>query len=298
MCDPDSTVLAKQFSSQSQTGLIKEMTADQSQDSEEGQLLILSQHPHNIAKHALDVVVLHEMSGCRVTLHAGSVVVKEGRGVRLEDPPALELAARNGLPVPRVHDAGAGKIDGENFIRMDYIEGTRLDTVWGTYTTEQKISICRQLRNILTTMRAIPHDTGLIGSCSGGLAHDCRLYTHYSGGPFTDEATFNSSFYFDLVATASEGIRNALYKQLRNDHRIVFSHGDIAQHNIMVKDGQITGLFDWECGGWYPEYWDYIKFFDGLCKHRDWRDYAKDIFPVIYDDELAAHQAIVRWQRP
>lgn len=249
-------------------------------------------------RQGTDVVILHEMSGCRVTLHPGSVVVKEGRRVKMEEVQALKLAAQHELPVPRVHNSGRGETDGENYIRMNYIAGRPLDEVWDTYTIEQKSSICRQLRDIITTMRSIPHDTGLIGSCLGGLAYDTRLYAQHSGGPFSDEATFNSLFYFDLVHTASDGIRTALSKQLRTDHRIVFSHGDIAQHNIMVKDGQITALLDWENGGWYPEHWDYIKFCDRPCDHRDWKNHAKDIFPVVYDHELAAHQAIVRWQKP
>ncbi|KAH7412157.1 kinase-like domain-containing protein [Phaeosphaeria sp. MPI-PUGE-AT-0046c] len=242
------------------------------------------------------MVTLHEMSGCLVTKRADGMVFKRGRRIHHDERPALELAAQYGLPVPRVYDSG--EIDGEIFIQMDFIEGERLDRIWPRLTAEEKSSICQQLRGILTIMRSIPHESGLIGSCSGGKARDDRQYTDYSGGPFTDEATFNSSFYFDLVRTTPIPIRTALYQQTRSDHRIVFSHCDLSQHNIMVKDGQITGLLDWENAGWYPEHWEYIKFFDRPCEHNDWMDNAKDIFPEIYDNELAHHQAIVRWQRP
>ncbi|KAJ8108269.1 hypothetical protein OPT61_g8289 [Boeremia exigua] len=191
-----------------------------------------------------DFVILHEISGCRVTLESGSVVLKKGRRVRMEEVQALKLAAQYELPVPRVHDSGPDDTDGEYYIAGHLMKS-------GTHIQPSKtaVCICRQLRDIITIMRSIPHDTGLIGSCSGGLAYDTRLYTQYSGGPFSDEATFNSSFYFDLVHTVSDGIRTALSKQLRTDHRIVFSHGDIVQHNIMVKDGRTTALLDWENGG-------------------------------------------------
>lgn len=227
-----------------------------------------------------------------------STVVKIGRRVNLDERPALELAAQLNLPVPHVYEAQHGSLDGEPYIRMDFIPGEKLDLVWPNMTIEEKDGICRQLREILTKMRSIPWESGLIGSCSGGVARDCRQYSDYSDGPYKDEATFNLSFYFDLVKTIPGPIRDALYQQLRNDHRIVFSHGDLAQHNILVKDGRITGLLDWEYAGWYPEYWDYIKFFERPCKHGDWKDRAKEIFPQIYDNELAHHQAILRWQRP
>lgn len=238
------------------------------------------------------------MPGCLVTRYPDSTIVKTGRRVTLDERPALELAARNRLPVPRVYGAEHGPLDGESSIRMEFIHGERLDLVWPSMTVEEKYNMFRQLREVLTIMRSIPSETGLIGSCSGGVVRDNRQYSDYSGGPYTDEATFNSSFYFDLVETTPSPIRTALYQQLRSDHRIVFTHGDIAQHNILVKDGQITGLLDWENAGWYPEHWDYIKFFERPCKHMDWKDGAKEIFPQIYDKELAYHQAILRWQRP
>lgn len=86
--------------------------------------------------------------------------------------------------------------------------------------------------------------------------------------------------------------------QLRSNHRIVFTHGDLTQHNIIVKDNKIVGLLDWEYAGWYPEYWEYVNFFERQSRNRDWKDYARDIFPRIYDHELVVHQAMSRWQLP
>ncbi|KAF1962901.1 hypothetical protein CC80DRAFT_499209 [Byssothecium circinans] len=121
-------------------------------------------------------------------------------------------------------------------------------------TAEEKDSVCQQLQEVLTKMRSMPWEAGLIGSCSGRSARDCRKYTDYSDGPYKGEATFNLSFYFDLVKTTPAPIRSALFQQLRSDHRVVFSHGDLAQQNILVKDSRITGLLDWEYAGWYPEH--------------------------------------------
>ncbi|KAK0493422.1 hypothetical protein EDD18DRAFT_419801 [Armillaria luteobubalina] len=39
---------------------------------------------------------------------------------------------------------------------------------------------------------------------------------------------------------------------------IVFTHGDLWDHNIMVGQGHITGV-DWEWAGWLPEYWEYTS---------------------------------------
>jgi aminoglycoside phosphotransferase (APT) family kinase protein len=238
------------------------------------------------------------MSGSLVTLLPDSTVIKSGRRITLDERPALKLAERYDLPVPHVYDAYHGPIEGEAAIHTDFIPGEKLDSIWPTMSAEEKASICQQLRDILTTMRTIPWNTGLIGSCSGGEARDIPPYSNYCGGPFPDEKTFNSDFYFDLVGTVPSAIRSALYQQIRSDHRIVFSHGDLATHNILVGNGRITGLLDWENAGWYPEHWDYIKFFERYCKSKDWKECAEGIFPETYEHELAYHQALLRWQCP
>ncbi|KAF7934768.1 uncharacterized protein EAE98_002813 [Botrytis deweyae] len=36
----------------------------------------------------------------------------------------------------------------------------------------------------------------------------------------------------------------------------VLTHGDLDASNIMVKDGHVTGIIDWEHGGYLPEWWE------------------------------------------
>jgi aminoglycoside phosphotransferase (APT) family kinase protein len=161
---------------------------------------------------------------------------------------------------------------------------------------KEKHGICRQLRQVLDTMHQTEWPTTLIGSCDGGLVFDARLYTVKSGGRFRNEEELND-FILDVHDMTPQPMRDTLVKHQRKDHRIVLAHGDLHQANIMVKDGKITGLIDWEFAGWYPEYWDYVKFCSSRGGHRDWMDYAKDIFSQSYDDELLSQLALSRFQR-
>lgn len=244
----------------------------------------------------IDVVLLHEMPGCKVERHPGNVVIKSGRRIHLDEVDALRLAVQIGLPVPRVHGINH-MANGEIGIRMDFIMGQTLDQAWPNMSEIQKSDIAQQLREILQAMRSINSTTGVIGSCRGGLVRDCRRISDYTGGPFADEESFNK-FILDLAAATPIVIRHGLARRLRSNHQIVFTHGDLAQHNILVKDGMITGVIDWEYAGWYPEYWEYVKFFERYSKNRDWKDYAEYIFPQKYDDELLDYQALARWQLP
>ncbi|KAF7885621.1 uncharacterized protein EAF02_004130 [Botrytis sinoallii] len=38
----------------------------------------------------------------------------------------------------------------------------------------------------------------------------------------------------------------------------VLTHGDLHATNIMVKDGHVTGIIDWESGGYLPEWWEAV----------------------------------------
>lgn len=188
--------------------------------------------------------VLHKLFSRVVKRYPDNIVVKSGPGIQLGERDALKFAAQLDLPVPRlvgVQSASeAGIIPN---IRMSFVEGQRLDKVWAGMTADEKLDICRQLRIIIEAMQSTESKTGIIGSCSGGPTRDCRQFSEYIGGPFINEADFNN-FVLDFVGTIPTAIRNALTKRMHTDHRIVFSHGDLSQHNILVKGNQITGLID------------------------------------------------------
>lgn len=46
---------------------------------------------------------------------------------------------------------------------------------------------------------------------------------------------------------------------LQKQHTISFTHGDLHSGNILVHNGRLTAIVDWECAGWYPEYWEYTS---------------------------------------
>ncbi|UKZ78424.1 hypothetical protein TrVFT333_006164 [Trichoderma virens FT-333] len=58
-------------------------------------------------------------------------------------------------------------------------------------------------------------------------------------------------------------------------------------------------ILGWDSGGWYPEWWEYVKFFEARTapENQDWYDYARDIFVETFPNELVAYQGIARCQR-
>lgn len=215
------------------------------------------------------------------------IVVKYGEEVNLAEAEAMMFLRLNTtVPVPEILDTYTQ--DGENFIVMEYIQGALLKKVWGTMSADDKSTITKELADYVRQIRRLPApEAVLIGSISGGPAVDRRQLGSATGGPFRSENDFNQWQLAQLhpeVARSSREMYAALHKA---DHRIVFTHGDLAFHNIIVKDGHITAIIDWEYSGWYPEHWDYCKtlsFLEGseegylVCKEMYEKQYHPESF--------------------
>ncbi|KAK3939916.1 kinase-like domain-containing protein [Diplogelasinospora grovesii] len=71
------------------------------------------------------------------------------------------------------------------------------------------------------------------------------------------------------------------------EYPIVFTHGDVTARNIIVRNGRIVALLDWEFAGWYLEYWDYVFTLRGM-DNIDWVTlgrYLPSLFAQRYDLE-------------
>lgn len=155
---------------------------------------------------------------------------------------------------------------------MKMIEGDRL-------SKDEKYSYAREVVNQLRSLE---------GNCIGSLERQPAVDVPRDGnrgGPFPSEAEFNEVLRSNTISTTPPIYRMMLEGLLSNTaHKIVFTHGDLSPTTIIVKEGRIAGIVDWEYAGWYPEYWEFVQFFRAL--YDDYRDYAHVIFETLYPAEL------------
>lgn len=182
---------------------------------------------------------------------------------------------------------------------MDFIPGQPLNQAWKDMTPEQKGGIAKQLRDILTAMRSVPPPSSqIIGSCDGTEIRDSRAYHTYNAPACPDEQRFNEYLISGLNPKTPPAVRDAFAAKLCTSHRIMLSHCDLAPRNIIVRDGRVVALIDWADAGWYPEYWEYVKFFQRNLPDNDFWCYASEIFPQLYHHELVDYIALLTWQMP
>jgi aminoglycoside phosphotransferase (APT) family kinase protein len=189
------------------------------------------------------------------------------------------IAANTNIPIPRVYEDTSAL---ENSITMEYIPGESLDKVWGTLLEEQKLALADELKQVLSELRGLKGQ--YIGALNRGQAMDVRKFD-LVGGPFDTESAFNDFLLSDTFKAIPTVFRDMASRSLRTDHEIVFTHGDFAPRNIIVKDGKLAAIIDWEFSGWYPEYWEFVKAFNVVDYKLKWHNYVGQVFPKCYESE-------------
>lgn len=154
-----------------------------------------------------------------------------------------------GLPVPRVLCYGQRGPDERKTILMTKIPGKTLLEVYESYSDEELDIIMSEVAACLEKMRtfASPHGTaicGLDGECIENMTLPMRKY---------DRRENPREFHESLTTwnPRLDELKGAVRKLEDKEYRIVFGHGDLAPWNIMVKDGHLSGIIDWEYGGWW-----------------------------------------------
>ncbi|KAK4242240.1 hypothetical protein C8A03DRAFT_40369 [Achaetomium macrosporum] len=185
---------------------------------------------------------------------------------------ALDLMRRDGhIPVPRPLDLACD--DKGSYLLTSALPGRHIGVYIDTMTDEEVSYFIQGLRKWVEHIRSIPKTVApeyQITDVSGKGCHDARILMaqNYDGtdyfGPFKDEVELNNQLRCGALPDVVH----------RAGHKIVFTHGDINMRNIMVKDGKLSGIIDWENSGWYPD-WRWVKIVDKVCEELG--DYKEEL---------------------
>ncbi|PLB47592.1 hypothetical protein P170DRAFT_456429 [Aspergillus steynii IBT 23096] len=201
------------------------------------------------------------------------------RGVRVSPSrfikgpcPRSELAAlkfvaeHTTVPVPRIFNSHL--YDGIFYIEMGYVRGMNLEEAW--------------------------YYEGIFASAELDSVLDHRVGSH-PFGPFTSHEAFHSCIRAAVpIENCSEVIGTEVTKCHSRHYQSCFTHADIAPRNIMVDNGKVSAIVDWQFGGWYPEYWEYTKAHYAQIDRPEWFNRLENAMER-YDDELNAERIL--WSR-
>lgn len=178
---------------------------------------------------------------------------------------ALQYLRQHAPEIPVPEPLGALTSGKTAYIFMSLVRGQTLESVWCQLPKEHKISVSNQLSQILLKLRELttPRDS-LFGGVGGEGCKDSRRRTRISQKPIRSIEQFEDFIFSNPHFGGFVYVK--ILRSMLQSHtsRVVFSHGDLRSANIVVQRDQegnysISGILDWEMGGFYPDYWESVK---------------------------------------
>lgn len=186
--------------------------------------------------------------------------------------------------------------DGDyTYLVMTRVPGRRVKEVFHLLSYAERSQLSADLRACITEFHRIPNGNAegyTICNSLGGPAFDYRLPGD-SVGPFRSEQEFNQSL------VPRDDLKNAVAPSHSRSHEIYFTHADLSPLNILIRGGKLSGVVDFGCSGFYPEYWEYTKcMYDIWGSQEAWANLINEIFDNSYHEELQAEQVLWQYSSP
>lgn len=232
-------------------------------------------------KNQSSVFIIHLKMSLRLSKFLGSgvskigrTVVKYKRSVRITEALSMMFVRQaTSIPVPKVHNVftrGA-----QVYLVMEYIPGTSLEVAWQSMTPDGRRDICSQLAGYIKELRSLkPPHPGAVEAIDGSACKELSGLL----GPFKSIDGFHSYFGHDCITGHPEEFplcQPAFERIAEEKYRTVITHGDPGTYNILVRDGKIVSIIDWEFSGWYPEYREYTSCHNSNSRTRSFLSFLK-----------------------
>lgn len=169
------------------------------------------------------------------------------------------IANHTNIPVPKVRRIYHRK-DGL-FVERDFVEGEPLDTIWNDLLDKQKRQYIEEVWSQLRELRthAPPPSLGgvVAASISGGPVKD-GIFSTEPIGPYRSFEEFHDR----LGKNPNELALPPGWDTSDNFRKALLTNADVSPRNIVVcQKGEPSSIcmIDWECGGWWPVYWERVK---------------------------------------
>jgi aminoglycoside phosphotransferase len=162
------------------------------------------------------------------------------------------------LPVPRILDNIV--VGGQTFTLMTRISGELLIDKFEALSDAQLETIVQDVFAVLRslwTLQQPTQDSGkvMLSASGHGLPSPVLMFDELEG-PY--DSILECYLHMACHLVDSEAELQQLYPaacQALLSDPIVYVHVDLWSHNILVRDGRLSGIIDWENSGWLPRHW-------------------------------------------
>ena len=132
------------------------------------------------------------------------------------------------------------------------IHGEPLDATWPTLSTADKERIAKQTAEYLSELRKL--HSPQMQSVDRQPIYSAFLFPNSYGlphGPLSSDDELWREIAKSLE-TVPKKARQRLRERMPSASPFTFTHGDLTGVNIIVKEGNLAGILDWEGSGYFP----------------------------------------------
>ncbi|CAN9338327.1 unnamed protein product [Alternaria alternata] len=227
----------------------------------------------NAGHYQSNVKIFYNMSDRAAWSLGPKYIFKE----RSNKPPSFEawnlqfLREKTTIPIPQfVLDY---EENGRYFIQTERIPGDTLKTVWPTLSAVEREHIAKQTAECLLQLREL--QSSRMQSLGEQPLFSAFLFRSGFGqphGPLSSDDELWAT-WTPVLKNLPEKARSRLRERMPSAEPFTFTHGDMFWGNIIVKDGNLAGILDWESAGYFPVWWEFTCAGIGLGgEDRQWKD--------------------------
>ncbi|KAH8119768.1 kinase-like domain-containing protein [Phellopilus nigrolimitatus] len=213
-----------------------------------------------------------------------NLYAKFGKNIRMSEAEVMRfISKKTTIPVPSVIDSI--KVPTGAFIVMSKLPGRTVRDGLNFMTPNEKALFTRDLGKCLQQLHAITAPDSRVSAFGGGPFQDYRIDHDGKLGPFATEDQFHESLYGYFLPEKWPHMKELARDVHGTPHRLCLTHNDLSPTNILIENNRLSGLIDWECAAWLPEYWEYTKSMYLRTEYKEWVEVMKLAHPQIYQRE-------------
>lgn len=170
--------------------------------------------------------------------------------------------------------------DGRYFMLTKRIYGEPLNAVWPTMGLADKERIAEQTAEYLLQLREL--HSPRMQSLDGHPIYCAILFPNGYGVPHGPLSS-DDELWGEMVKSLEkvpEKARQRLRQRMPSAAPFTFTQGDLTDVNIIIKDGNVAGILDWEASGYFPVWWEFTCAGIGLGKDDyEWKSLLRRYMP-------------------
>ncbi|KND88259.1 hypothetical protein TOPH_07044 [Tolypocladium ophioglossoides CBS 100239] len=155
------------------------------------------------------------------------------------------------VPVPKILKDWTEE-SGRYFLIMERMQGQLLKDAWADidHVAQQTIGYLSQLRSLrsdkIHSLKESPIYSAFLFRNGYGVPH----------GPLASDGELWHEMSKALTGVP-DNTRTQLQQRMPPAEPYTFTHGDLTNTNIIVRDFNLVGIVDWEASGYFPVWWEY-----------------------------------------